>query len=88
MFFAKRKEQIEQAENAVWDYIHICREADEALSKCTQFDIENGTHIFMFAPYKKQIDEKFKEMKSLVDKCPRKFRNQMALRLVVSGVAN
>jgi hypothetical protein len=32
-----------------------------------------------------KIDKAFSDMKQAVDICPKKFRNEMALRLVLSG---
>lgn len=71
-YFKKRKENMEMAENAVWDYIHICRKADGEIGNCEIIQ---------------DINNSFNRMKSLVDKCPKKFRNDMALRLVIAGYA-
>lgn len=60
----KRKQQKEQAENAVWEYIRICHRADEKV----------GNYDMLV-----EIQSAFNNMKLLVDKCPRKFRNDMAL---------
>lgn len=92
-YFNNKKIKIENAEQAVMRYILACKNADEKFTKwCNAqpditFEIECGGYNLKRNSIQLEckIPELFNEMKSLVNKCPRKFRNDMATRLFING---